>query len=162
MNVWRTRARTGGARRGQTCWGTTTATAGGAGMGDTGGPRGRGSCRLLRRGRDGGDSATAISVLRDADSQGRYHRQQPTQAVDRDATVRRRGVPAAQVRRRQRDEASDPRLQPDDTGPPELWLGGDLSQRQAQPVERMGGIRDRDRRARKDRAANRGSLLGLL
>lgn len=155
MNVWRTRARAGGARRGQTCWGTTTSTAGGAGTGDTrgtGGPRGRGSCRLLRCqllrcGRDGGDSATAMSVLREADSQGRYHRQQPTQAVDRHATVRRRGVPAAQVRGRQRDKAGDPRLQPDDTGPPELWLVGDLSQRQAQPVERMGGIRDRDRRA---------------
>ena len=103
-----------------------------------------------------------MRILRSASFQGRYYGQEASQALHGEAAAGERQTATAEVGSRHRDQPGHAGVQPDHARAPEVRLVGDLTQREDQAVERMRRVGDRDRRARKDRAADEGSLPGSL
>lgn len=103
-----------------------------------------------------------MAILLGACFPGRYHSQERTDSLDREPTPGRWCDRSAEVRRRQRDQAGDPRSEPDDAGASDLRFVGDLEEGQIQAVEGVTRIRDFDRGRRGTRPSNVSSLLKAL
>jgi len=66
--------------------------------------------------------------------EGGYHSEQGMHARDRQATGRGADRKIAQAGRRDRDDALDPRIEPDHTDAAQPWFGGDANERQAETI----------------------------